>query len=151
MAPGAFGEEGCHSGAPLGGRVMSCGRLPAFQERSLDPAVRALLHNSARFGTSTDGVKTDIRKVRSRKQDMIDREIEFHLGAYKASGAELIMGNGRFVGPKTLEVTLNDGGSRLLTGNEVVINIGSHATIPAIPGLDSVLALTHIEALELDY
>ena len=92
-----------------------------------------------------------MRKVRSRKQDMIDREIEFHLGAYKASGAELIMGNGRFVGPKTLEVTLNDGGSRLLTGNEVVINIGSHATIPAIPGLDAVRALTHIEALELDY
>jgi pyruvate/2-oxoglutarate dehydrogenase complex dihydrolipoamide dehydrogenase (E3) component len=50
-----------------------------------------------------------MRKVRSRKQDMVDREIEFHLGAYKASGAELIMGSGRFVGAKTIEVALNDG------------------------------------------
>jgi hypothetical protein len=50
-------------------------------------------------------------KVRRRKQAMIEREIAFHLNAYKTSGAELIMGSGRFVAPKTLEVTLNDGGT----------------------------------------
>jgi pyruvate/2-oxoglutarate dehydrogenase complex dihydrolipoamide dehydrogenase (E3) component len=134
----------------VGGSCPAVACLPSKNEL-WSARVAHLVQNAARFGTSTDGVKTDMRKVRSRKQDMIDREIEFHLGAYKASGAELIMGNGRFVGPKTLEVALNDGGSRLLTGNEVVINVGSHATIPAIPGLDSVRALTHIEALELDY
>ncbi|WP_217635195.1 hypothetical protein [Paenibacillus sp. yr247] len=32
------------------------------------------------------------------------REIAFHLDAYKTSGAELIMGSGRFAGPKTIEV-----------------------------------------------
>ena len=92
-----------------------------------------------------------MRKVRSRKQDMIDREIEFHLGAYKSSGAELIMGSGRFTGPKTIEVALNDGGTRLLAGKEVVLNVGTHAAIPDIPGLEAARALTHIEALELDY
>jgi pyruvate/2-oxoglutarate dehydrogenase complex dihydrolipoamide dehydrogenase (E3) component len=92
-----------------------------------------------------------MRKVRSRKQDMIDREIDFHLNAYKASRAELIMGSGRFVGSKTIEVTLNDGGTRVLAGDEVVLNLGSHAAIPDIPGLEAARALTHIEALELDY
>jgi pyruvate/2-oxoglutarate dehydrogenase complex dihydrolipoamide dehydrogenase (E3) component len=92
-----------------------------------------------------------MRKVRSRKQDMIDREVEFHLKAYKSSGAELIMGSGRFMGPKIIEVALNDGGTRLLTGNEVVVNVGTHAAIPDIPGLEAARALTHIEALELDY
>ena len=52
----------------------------------------------------TAPVRTDMRKVRRRKQDMVEREIAFHLEAYKASGAELIMGEGRFVGPKTIEV-----------------------------------------------
>src|SRR6202034_4261868 len=61
------------------------------------------------------------------------------------------MGSGRFVGPKTIEVALNQGGTRLLAGNEVVINVGSHAAIPNIPGLEAARALTHIEALELDY
>ena len=92
-----------------------------------------------------------MRKVRSRKQDMVDREIEFHLAAYKGSGAELIMGNGRFVGPKTVEAALTDGGTRQLAGNEVVVNVGTHAAIPDIPGLEAARALTHIEALELDY
>jgi pyruvate/2-oxoglutarate dehydrogenase complex dihydrolipoamide dehydrogenase (E3) component len=58
---------------------------------------------------------------------MIDREIALHLEAYKKSGAELVMGSGRFVGPKTLEVALNSGGTRLVAGNEIVVNVGSHA------------------------
>jgi pyruvate/2-oxoglutarate dehydrogenase complex dihydrolipoamide dehydrogenase (E3) component len=60
------------------------------------------------------------------------------------------MGSGRFVDPKTIEVALNGGGTRLLTGNQIVINVGTHAAIPDIPGLGDAHALTHIEALELD-
>jgi pyruvate/2-oxoglutarate dehydrogenase complex dihydrolipoamide dehydrogenase (E3) component len=82
---------------------------------------------------------------------MVTREVEFHLQNYKATGAELIMGSGRFVAPKTLEVHLNDGGTRVLAGDQVFLNLGSHAAIPGIPGLESVRPLTHIEALELDY
>jgi len=89
-------------------------------------------------------------KVRRRKQDMIDREIAFHLNAYKTSGAELVMGSGRFVGPRTIEVALNDGGSRVLRASKVVIDVGTHAAIPSIPGLKAAEPLTHIEALELD-
>jgi len=70
---------------------------------------------------------------------------------YKSSGAELIMGSGRFVAPKTLEVRLNDGGTRELAGDRVFLNIGTHAAIPSIPGLEAARPLTHIEALELDY
>jgi pyruvate/2-oxoglutarate dehydrogenase complex dihydrolipoamide dehydrogenase (E3) component len=93
----------------------------------------------------------DMGKVRGRKQDMVEREIALHLKAYSESGAELVMGSGRFVEPKTIEVALNEGGTRLLAGREVVINVGSHAAMPGVPGLDAARALTHIEALELDY
>jgi len=34
------------------------------------------------------------------------------LDNYRKSGAELVMGTGRFVGPKTIEVDLADGGTR---------------------------------------
>ena len=134
----------------VGGSCPAVACLPSKNEL-WSARVAHLVQNAAQFGTLADAVKTDMRKVRSRKQDMIDREIAFHLDAYKTSGAELIMGSGRFVGPKTIEVTLNDGGTRLLTGNEVVINVGTHAAIPDIPGLEAARALTHIEALELDY
>jgi pyruvate/2-oxoglutarate dehydrogenase complex dihydrolipoamide dehydrogenase (E3) component len=89
--------------------------------------------------------------VRQRKRDMVDREIELHLQNYKATGAELIMGAGRFVASKTLEVRLNDGGTRVLAGDRVFLSVGTHAAIPGIPGLEAARPLTHIEALELDY
>jgi pyruvate/2-oxoglutarate dehydrogenase complex dihydrolipoamide dehydrogenase (E3) component len=39
---------------------------------------------------------------------------------------------------------------RLLRGGQAVINVGTHAAIPGIPGIQEAHALTHIEALELD-
>jgi pyruvate/2-oxoglutarate dehydrogenase complex dihydrolipoamide dehydrogenase (E3) component len=81
---------------------------------------------------------------------MVDRQIAAHLQNYKTSGAELIMGSGRFVAPKTLDVRLNDGGTRVLVGDQVFLNVGTHAAIPSVPGLEAARPLTNIEALELD-
>jgi pyruvate/2-oxoglutarate dehydrogenase complex dihydrolipoamide dehydrogenase (E3) component len=133
----------------VGGSCPAVACLPSKNEL-WSARVAHIVRNAAHFGTSADAVKTDMHAVRRRKQDMIDREIAFHLKAYRESGAELIMGSGRFVGAKTIEVALNDGGTRLLTGNEIVVNVGTHAAIPDVPGLREAGPLTHIEALELD-
>jgi pyruvate/2-oxoglutarate dehydrogenase complex dihydrolipoamide dehydrogenase (E3) component len=60
------------------------------------------------------------------------------------------MGTGQFVAPKTIEVDLNDGGKRLLTGDRVVLNLGTHATVPDIPGLVAAKPMSNVEILELD-
>jgi pyruvate/2-oxoglutarate dehydrogenase complex dihydrolipoamide dehydrogenase (E3) component len=133
----------------VGGSCPAVACLPSKNEL-WSARVAHLVRDAARFGTLTDGVGTDMPQVRKRKQDMIDRDIALHLKAYKESGAELIMGSGRFVGPRTIEASLNDGGTRLLEGKEIVVNVGSHAALPDIPGLQQSRALTHIEALELD-
>ncbi len=46
----------------------------------------------------TGPVTTDMAKVRQR--NMVDAEIALHLRNYQTSGAELIMGTGRFVAPR---------------------------------------------------
>jgi pyruvate/2-oxoglutarate dehydrogenase complex dihydrolipoamide dehydrogenase (E3) component len=134
----------------IGGSCPNIACLPSKNE-IWSARVAHLVHHAAHFGTTTGPAATDMAKVRQRKRDMVAREIEFHLQAYKASGAELIMGTGRFVGPKTLEVSLNEGGRRLLAGEQVFLNVGTHAAIPSVPGLEAARPLTHIEALELDY
>ena len=53
--------------------------------------------------------------------------------------------------PKTLEVRLNDGGTRMLTGDQIFLNVGTRATIPDVPGLQAASPLTNIEALEFDH
>jgi pyruvate/2-oxoglutarate dehydrogenase complex dihydrolipoamide dehydrogenase (E3) component len=134
----------------VGGSCPAVACMPSKNEL-WSARVAHIVRNAAEFDTLVGEVRTDMRKVLGRKQDMVEREIAIHLKAYKESGAELIMGSGRFVGPKTIEVALNDGGARTLSGAEVVLNLGSHAAIPDIPGLAAGRPLTHIEALELDY
>ncbi len=134
----------------IGGSCPNIACLPSKNE-IWSARVAHLVHHAAHFGTMTGAVKTDMAKVRQRKRDMVNREIDFHLKSYKTSGAELIMGTGRFVAPKTLEVRLNDGGTRELAADQVFLNVGTHAAIAKVPGLEAARPLTHIEALELDY
>src|SRR5262249_30383486 len=92
----------------------------------------------------------DMGRVRQRKREMVDGLVAVHLDKYRASGAELIMGSGRFVAPKTLEVRLNDGGTRVLAGGRVILNVGTRATIPPVPGIADAGRMTNIELLEID-
>jgi pyruvate/2-oxoglutarate dehydrogenase complex dihydrolipoamide dehydrogenase (E3) component len=133
----------------VGGSCPAVACMPSKNEL-WSARVAHIVRHAADFGTLVGQVSIDMRKVLSRKQAMVDREIALHLKAYKESGAELIMGSGRFVGPKVVEVALNDGGVRQLAGGEIVLNLGSHAAVPDVPGLDAARPLTHIEALELD-
>jgi pyruvate/2-oxoglutarate dehydrogenase complex dihydrolipoamide dehydrogenase (E3) component len=108
--------------------------------------------HGSQFGVMTDPVTIYMPTVLRRKRDMVSREVDLHLQKnFKATGTELIVGDGRFTASKTLEVRLNDGGTRLLAGDQVFLNIGTHAAMPAIAGLEAAGPLTHIEALELDY
>jgi pyruvate/2-oxoglutarate dehydrogenase complex dihydrolipoamide dehydrogenase (E3) component len=134
----------------IGGSCPNIACLPSKNEiRSAE--VAHLARRAAQFGAMTGPVKVDMATVRRRKREMVEALVAAHLRNYKASGAELIMGSGRFVAPKALEVSLNDGGTRTLTGDQVFLDIGTHAAIPGVPGLEAARPLTHIEALELDY
>src|ERR1700756_1915990 len=134
----------------IGGSCPNIACLPSKNEIWSAKVVH-LAREGARFGVITGPVTTDMATVVKRKRDMVQREIDAHLHNYKTTGAELIMGNGRFVAPKTLEVRLNDGGTRVLAGDRGFLNVGKRAAIPKIPGLEGGGPLTHIEALDLDY
>ena len=103
----------------IGGSCPNIACLPSKNE-IWSARIAHQAHHAAQFGTVITGsVTTDMAKVRQRKRDMVNREIELHLHNYKTSGAELIMGSGRFVASKTLEVRLNDGGTRVLADDQV--------------------------------
>src|SRR5262249_48036905 len=88
--------------------------------------------------------------VRDRKRRMLSGWNNLNLDNYKKSGSEFMLGSGRFIGPKTLEVTLHDGTVRQLRGANVIIDTGTRAALEPVPGLVDAQPLTHIEALELD-
>ena len=130
----------------------SCPNIACLPSKNVihSAKVASYVRRSAEFGVQTGTVTVDMQAVRERKRKMVSELVAIHLENFRKSGAELVMGSGRFVGPRTLEVTLNAGGTRQLRGANVVIGTGTHATIGNIPGLADARPLTHIEALELD-
>jgi pyruvate/2-oxoglutarate dehydrogenase complex dihydrolipoamide dehydrogenase (E3) component len=134
----------------IGGSCPNIACMPTKNEIS-SAKVAYVARQGGEYGTLADSVSVDMATVRRRKREMVERQVAKHLQIYRASGAELIMGTGRFVAPKTLEVNLNDGGTRELAADKVFLNVGTHAAIPNIPGLQAAQPLTHVEVLELDY
>jgi pyruvate/2-oxoglutarate dehydrogenase complex dihydrolipoamide dehydrogenase (E3) component len=133
----------------IGGSCPNVNCLPSKNE-VWSAKVADLVHHAAQFGLVTGATAIDMERVRQRKREMVDGLVAMHLEKYRASGAELILGQGRFVAPKTLEVRLNDGGTRVLAGDRVFLNVGTRATIPPVPGLADAGPLTNIELLEID-
>lgn len=75
------------------------------------------------------GVSVDMAVVLKRKNDMIKGLIEMHEGVFANTGSELIMGQGRLVGKKKVEVELQDGGKKILTADNIIICTGSRAKV----------------------
>jgi pyruvate/2-oxoglutarate dehydrogenase complex dihydrolipoamide dehydrogenase (E3) component len=134
----------------IGGSCPNINCLPSKNE-IWSAKVADLVHHAATFGAGSDAVSVDMAKVRARKREMVDYMIAGTLKQYESSGTELIMGSGEFTAPRTLSVQLNDGGTRLLAGDRMFLNLGTHAAIPDVPGLLAAEPLTSIETLELDY
>jgi pyruvate/2-oxoglutarate dehydrogenase complex dihydrolipoamide dehydrogenase (E3) component len=131
----------------------SCPNIACLPSKNIihSAKVASYFWRSEEFGIFKDNTRIDMSRVRDRKRKMVDGLVEMHLANFKASGAQLLMGSGRFVAPKTIEVTLPDGGTRSLRGENVVISTGSGAAIESVPGLREARPLTHIEALDLDH
>src|SRR5277367_2742346 len=131
----------------------SCPNIACLPSKNVihSAQVASYFRRSEEFGITKEGFRIDMSAVRDRKRNMVKDLVAIHVANFKASGAELIMGSAKFTGPKTLEVSLDTGGTRVVRGEKIVIGTGTHATIAGIPGLRESNPLTHIEMLELDY
>src|SRR3984957_8895176 len=163
LGSGAGGKLIAWTSAQKGQRVVvierkyvggSCPNIACLPSKNIihSAKVASFFYRSNEFGISKENVHINMAAVRERKRKMVAKVVDiFRDHYYTKSGAELVMGTGCFVGPKTIEVALNDGGTRTLRGKNVVVNTGSRATLEPIPGLAAAKPLTHIEAFELDH
>jgi pyruvate/2-oxoglutarate dehydrogenase complex dihydrolipoamide dehydrogenase (E3) component len=130
----------------------SCPNIACLPSKNIihSAKVASYFRRSEEFGIAHTGFRIDMSGVRERKRRMVTGLNEMYLENYRKTGAEFILGTGRFVAPKTVEVTLGDGTRRWLRGENVIVSTGTRAAIEALPGLAEAQPLTHIEALELD-
>lgn len=129
----------------------SCPNIACLPSKNIihSAKVASYFRRSKEFGIAHEGFRIDMSGVRERKRRMVSGLNEMYLENYRKTGAEFILGTGRFIAPRTIEATLSDGTTRQLRGTDVIVSTGTRAAIEAIPGLAEARTLTHIEALEL--
>lgn len=133
----------------VGGTCINEGCTPT-KTMVASARVAHLVQRAADYGVQTGAVSVDLSRVRQRKRDIVD---SFRSGSQRrlenTDGLDLIMGQGRFTGPNTIEVTLNDGGIRHLTADKIFVNTGARPRTPDLPGLESVSYLDSKSIMEL--
>jgi pyruvate/2-oxoglutarate dehydrogenase complex dihydrolipoamide dehydrogenase (E3) component len=130
----------------------SCPNIACLPSKNIihSAKVASYFRRSKEFGITHGGFAIDMAGVRERKRRMVRGLNDTYMENYRATGAQFILGTGRFVAPRTVEVTLADGTTRQLRGTNVIVSTGTHAALETVPGLAEAEPLTHIEALELD-
>ena len=134
----------------IGGTCVNVGCTPT---KTMVPGARVayLSKRSAEYGVDSGPVTINMSAVRRRKQKIVEgfrdaglRNIE------KTDGLELLKGEARFIGPKSLEVVLNEGGRRQLSAERIFINTGARPAKPPVPGLDTFQTLDSSSIMELE-
>jgi pyruvate/2-oxoglutarate dehydrogenase complex dihydrolipoamide dehydrogenase (E3) component len=130
----------------------SCPNIACLPSKNVifSAKVASLARRGAEFGLAMGSLGIDMAGVQRRKRKMVEDLIGIHLDRYHTDGAELIMGMARFIGPRTVEVSLAEGGTRVMAGDRVFLNLGTRANIPDVPGLAASQPMTHVEALDLE-
>jgi pyruvate/2-oxoglutarate dehydrogenase complex dihydrolipoamide dehydrogenase (E3) component len=130
----------------------SCPNVACLPSKNIihSAKVASFVSRAGAFGVEVNSFAIDMPRVQRRKREMVEDLVKIHLTRYDASGVDLIMGSARFVAPKTVAIDLNDGSTRTVTSERIILSLGSRATIPDVPGLTEAHPMTHVEVLDLE-
>ncbi|HYH12519.1 MAG TPA: mercuric reductase [Thermomicrobiales bacterium] len=108
----------------VGGTCINTGCTPT-KTMIASGRVAYLTRRAADYGVRTGEIGIDMDVIRQRKRDIVE---QFRSGSESrlrgTEGLELVEGQARFVGDKTLKVALNDGGTRTMHAETIVLDVG---------------------------
>jgi pyruvate/2-oxoglutarate dehydrogenase complex dihydrolipoamide dehydrogenase (E3) component len=134
----------------VGGTCINVGCTPT-KTMVASGRVAYLTRRAADYGVHTGPINIDLQKVRQRKRDIVGK---FRDGSQarieKATNLELIFGNARFAGPRSVEVRMKNGSQQVTSAKNIFINAGTRAALPKLDGLKHIPFLDNATIMELD-
>lgn len=139
---GALGGSGWRTAlierAHVGGTCINYGCTPT-KTMIASARVAHLARRGGDYGVTTGPIEVDLSVVRERKRNIVEMFREGSQSAIESTdNVDLIFGEASFTGPKQVQVDLNDGGTRHLTADTIVINAGGRPRRLDLPGMDQV-------------
>jgi pyruvate/2-oxoglutarate dehydrogenase complex dihydrolipoamide dehydrogenase (E3) component len=157
------------AGSPLATALAQAGRKTAIVERAhvggtcinegctptktmvASARVAYLARRGSDYGVNVGEVTVDMQRVRQRKREIVE---SFRGGSERRledkPDLDLIYGEARFTGPKTVHIMLPSGEKRELAAETIFINTGERPADPNVPGLDLARTLNSTSIMELD-
>ncbi|MEE6136955.1 mercuric reductase [Mycobacterium sp. 050128] len=150
----ALGNAGHHVAlieqAQIGGTCINVACIPT-KTMVASAKLIELASRAADFGVDVPPAGPSIAGVVDRKRSVVKGMVDAHWKLFTGTpNMTFLFGTGKFVGPRTIEVSAEDGSTSLVRGGRVYINTGSSTTIPPIPGLATVPYLTSTSIMELE-
>ncbi|HEX6436228.1 MAG TPA: FAD-containing oxidoreductase [Candidatus Binatia bacterium] len=154
------------AGPPLAVRLAGAGRKVAIVERNqfggtcvntgciptktliASARVAHLARRAMEYGVGIgSSVTVDMKRVKERK-DAIVRNSNEGLEKWLRGTERLTVykGHGRFEGARQVRVA-----DQLIEADQIFINVGARANVPALPGLDQVRYLNNSSVMDVDY
>lgn len=132
----------------IGGTCVNVACIPT---KALVTSARAMrtLARAKELGLVGPAPAVDVDLLRGHKTGVVDGMVAANHRQFLDSGMDFVLGTARFVAERTVEVALDDGGTRTLRGADTVINTGTRPAVPEIPGLAEAGFLTSDTLLEL--
>jgi len=120
----------------MGGDCLNTGCVPS-KALIKSAKVAATMRHADRYGITPAQPQVPFRQTIARVRDII-KTIEPHdsVERYTGLGVDVLEGYGKIIDPWTVEIALNDGGSKRLTTRAIVIASGAEPVVPPIPGIE---------------
>ncbi|MCE7064843.1 mercuric reductase [Dyadobacter sp. CY326] len=134
----------------VGGTCVNDGCSPTKAMIASAKAAWSMYHSKS-LGVITDQFYVDFSAIMKRKDDIVHRMRNgSEKGIKGTKNLDLHYGTATFSGEKEITVTMNNGGSAVLTADKFFINTGEKPSIPKIENIENVEYLTSTTILELE-
>ncbi len=130
----------------FGGTCVNTGCIPT-KTMVASAYVARIIQRSSEYGVETCGRDVDMKRVKARKDEISGKSRASVEGWLKnLENCTVYQGHARFESPHEVSV-----GADRLTSEQIFINVGGRAIVPAMPGIDQISYFTNSSLLDIDY
>ena len=130
----------------FGGTCINTGCIPT---KTLVASARVayMARRAAEFGVNTGTISVDMKRVKARKDEIQRPSQEGAESRLREQpNCDVYKGQARFESSHVVAV-----GDHLLASDQIFINVGGRAVVPAMPGLDQITYYTNSSMMGIDF
>src|SRR5687768_846044 len=105
----------------VGGVCLNWGCVPSKALISASHTYEKVKHQGASMGLIVDGIRVDVPKMQEWKDGIVKKHTGGVKGLFRGNGVELVVGEARVTGPRTVEVKTKEGGTETIEATKAIV------------------------------